>query len=392
MNQTHPTHAGTVLCPYCGHLQPSGDERCQKCMGLFEPLSRMATQIAMGPWFVRDENMPYAPGCSYQIIKRKAQTGKLTAQSIIRGPSTHQFWMHADQVPGIAHLIGVCHQCGGKVQPTDRLCNECHATFETPDMRNELGLQYPNEDAAHQARIQLEQLKAGTAQPTPTPVAPVMTPSAPAPTPVTTPVVATPPTPPSPPKVDDVISTLGPMTSAIPLPDSSEIFPGGINMPDGPSDDPTRSVKTADLNKQAQHLSMTVIIMIVCIVVLLALIVMLYMGSQKPGGVTGKTPIPRELGTTGALREETLPKVATDADTKPVTMPDPVGSIDLHTVISDARTLEQQGQSEQALSKLKEYAQTLKDGKLPFDLETEIKRIEQKIAREKAASFFRSGE
>ena len=34
-----------VLCPYCGHAQFGGD-RCQACAGLFEPLSRRATQLA----------------------------------------------------------------------------------------------------------------------------------------------------------------------------------------------------------------------------------------------------------------------------------------------------------------------------------------------------------
>ena len=382
MNQTQSTHAGTVLCPYCGHLQPSGDDHCETCQGLFEPLSRMATQIAMGPWFVRDDTMPYAPGCSYQIIKRKAQVGKLTAQSIIRGPSTHQFWMHADQVPGIAHLIGICHQCGCNVQPTERLCHECHATFDSPDARNEMGLQYPNQEAAHQARVHLEQLKAGSNN-TPPETEPVSL----------DPVIQPPPpTPAIQSKVDNVIRTLEPVAASVPLPDSSELIPGGVYDSDEPSEQPTHSIKTADLNKQAQHLSATVIIMIVCITVLLVLIVMLYIGSRKPGGVTGQSPIPRELGTTGALRQETLPKVADDTNTKPAAMPDPVGSLDLHQIISDARSFEQQGQSDRALARLKEYAQTLGDGKLPFDLETEIKRIEQKIAREKAASFFRSGD
>jgi hypothetical protein len=348
----------------------------------------MATQIAMGPWFIRDESMPYAPGCSYQIIKRKAQTGKLTAESIIRGPGTHQFWMHADKVAGIAHLVGFCHQCGATVQPVMRTCPTCRAHFESPDQRNELGLQYPTEESVHQARIQLEQLKNGqsTTPPPMPPTPPIM--------PKVTPAPVAPMMPIAPaithPKVDNTIGMVEPLASAIPLPDSSSLI--GAAHPDAPTDEqnPTSTLKTADLNRQAQKLSMTVIAMIVCIVVLIVLIVMLYLGSQKPGGVTGKSPIPRELGTDGGLREETLPKVVNEAKAPAAQLPDPVGSLDLHTVISDARQLEQQGKSEAALAKLQEYARTQSDGKLPFDLETEIKRIEQIIAREKAASFFQS--
>ncbi len=429
MNQTQSSHAGTVLCPYCGHLQASGAERCEKCQGLFEPLSRMATQIAMGPWFIRDENMPYAPGCSYQIVKRKAQLGKLTSQSIIRGPSTHQFWMHADQVPGIAHLLGVCHDCGNQVNPNERICPSCHATFNTPDTRNELGLQYPTEEATHQARIQLEQLKNGEAsspvQPNDVPSAESQAIAAASPVAQSTVSASTSPAAPAPtvppPAVPPAASQSEPAqpTPSSSAPDMLDAVMGPVNQPKvdttigmvnqsntaapiadvpkpsdsvSPNQSPAPAAKTAELNKQAQHLSMTVIIMIVCIVVLLTLIVMLYMGSRKPGGVTGKTPIPRELGTTGALREDTLPQVDANQPEPSQALPDPVGPMSLHQVISDARELEQNGETAKALAKLREYEQSAENGKLESDLQTEIQRIEKKIAREKATSFFGTSE
>jgi hypothetical protein len=373
----------------------------------------MATQIAMGPWFVRDENMPFAPGCSYQIIKRKAQTGKLTAQSIIRGPSTHQFWMHADQVAGVAHLLGVCHQCGEKVNPNERICPSCHAVFSTPDTRNELGLQYPTDDATHQARIQLEQLKNGVTTTTtvnqpvasvsspainPAPVEPVVAkPASVTPTPVAQQAKPTPAPQPdmlesvlgpvNQPKVDNTIGMVTAATPHTPIADVKQTTSSNAH-----DNSPAPAAKTAQLNRQAQHLSMTVIIMIVCIVVLLALIVMLYIGSRKPGGVTGKTPIPRELGTTGALREDTLPQVDEKNQAQKQIMPDPVGPMSLHQVISDARELEQKSETQKALAKLREYEQSAENGKLETDLQTEIQRIEKKIAREKATSFFGTSE
>ena len=389
MNQRHPQSTHAVLCPYCGHMQQA-TERCEQCAGLFEPLSRMATQIAMGPWFIRDEKMPYAPGCSYQIVQRKAQTGKLTSQSIIRGPGTHQFWMYAHQVPGIAHLIGVCHQCGAKVSPTSRLCPTCHAPFDAPVQRDALGLQYPTDQALEQAQLQLQQLKSGQSPQT----LPSDTSSQPTVPPLSTPAVSPAPITPPPARDKHLDAGIGlgqPVPSNMPLPDTAEILQ---DMPLQPSpklpqnQDKTSSLKTSDLKQQASHLSVTVIVMIICILVLGSLIVMMFMASQKPGGITGKEPIKRELGTSGALREETLPMVEKDQDASPQPLPDPVGSLDLHQSIGDARALDDKGQTQQALAKLREYAQTLGEGELPFDLETEIKRLEQKIAREKAASFF----
>ena len=374
MNQSSAQSTPTILCPYCGHTQHTS-EHCEQCQGLFEPLSRMATQIAMGPWFIRDDNIPFAPGCSYTIIKRKIQTGKLTAQSIIRGPSTHQFWMHAHQVPGIAHLLGICHQCSAKVTALSRICPDCHATFDSQPYRNELGLQYPTDQAVEQAHVQLEQIKSGQSLQASTPIiseSPTVTPA------------------PTPPPADDTIDMIPPILPATPLPVSTA--PSKVTAKPHVTDKLTAQKVTnpQDLHQQARKLSITVMAMILCIIVLTVVIVMLFISSQKPGGVTGLSPIKRELGTTGALRLETLPQPNDEVQSPSPALPDPVGSLDLHQLITNVRELEQDEQFDQALTKLREYAETQEDGKLPFDLETEIKRIEQKIARKNAASFFGS--
>ena len=48
-------------------------EKCEECGGLFEPLSRQATQISMGPWYIRDRNNPYRPGCSYEVLLKQIE-------------------------------------------------------------------------------------------------------------------------------------------------------------------------------------------------------------------------------------------------------------------------------------------------------------------------------
>src|SRR5881394_2638955 len=57
-----------TVCPYCGH-NSFNNARCDQCKGLLDPLSRQASQNAMGPWFIRDEAAPFRPGCSYETLR-----------------------------------------------------------------------------------------------------------------------------------------------------------------------------------------------------------------------------------------------------------------------------------------------------------------------------------
>ncbi len=133
------TQAKVIICPYCGETQPAG-ERCRSCGGLFEPLSRQATHNAMGPWFVRDPGKPFQPGCSYETLVRMIDRGQITKYSIIRGPTTRQFWTVAKHVAGVAHLLGYCHNCDASVDPGDHGCHVCGQPFGAYLDRNYLGL------------------------------------------------------------------------------------------------------------------------------------------------------------------------------------------------------------------------------------------------------------
>lgn len=144
-----------VLCPYCGHAQQGGD-RCQDCGGLFEPMSRRATQIAMGPWYIRDKVNPYKPGCCYDIVKRLAETGRIKPTTVMRGPTSKQFWSIARNVPGVAHLVGYCHACSAHVSPNEPKCPDCGAMFGEPRNRNEMGISYKTEADAQRAQRELD--------------------------------------------------------------------------------------------------------------------------------------------------------------------------------------------------------------------------------------------
>lgn len=128
-----------TICPYCG-ARTRSLSRCEACRGLFDPLSRQATQNAMGPWFLRDETQPHRPGCSYETLVRLVDRGQIRPETVIRGPSTLQFWTLARWCPGVAHLMGTCHSCGSTVDPTDPACARCGAPFRVAGDRQHLGL------------------------------------------------------------------------------------------------------------------------------------------------------------------------------------------------------------------------------------------------------------
>ncbi|MBB6431428.1 hypothetical protein [Algisphaera agarilytica] len=158
-DEPKPKKPKVVLCPYCGHAQQQSD-RCSDCGGLFEPLSRRATQIAMGPWYIRNKNSPFRPGCSYEVLVKMIEAGGVGPMTVLRGPTTRQFWSVARNVPGIAHMLGYCHACGAHVDKDADLknCPSCDAVFRSVKQRNELGLQFPNRRAAEAAQRSLNRL------------------------------------------------------------------------------------------------------------------------------------------------------------------------------------------------------------------------------------------
>ncbi len=136
---TEATDVQTILCPYCGHAQ-AGGRQCARCRGLFEPLSRQATQNSMGPWQVRDESNPFTPGCSFETLRALVARGRVRADSVVRGPTTHQFWRRADETPGLSHFFGQCHACRATAHADDRVCSHCGESFAAPTDRQSLGL------------------------------------------------------------------------------------------------------------------------------------------------------------------------------------------------------------------------------------------------------------
>lgn len=128
-----------VICPFCGQKTEEATA-CSFCKARFDPLSRQATQNAMGPWYIHDERKPHAPGCRFQALVSLIEAGKVTGDSVLRGPSTRQFWMLARHTPGVANLLGACHNCGAEAEADDYACDSCGAVFVVDQDRQHLGL------------------------------------------------------------------------------------------------------------------------------------------------------------------------------------------------------------------------------------------------------------
>ena len=128
-----------IICPYCGESQPA-DDLCRACGGYFDDLSRQATHNDMGPWFIQNNRSPYQPGCSYETLLKLIERGQIDKYTIVRGPTSKQYWTIARRIPGLSHLLGYCHNCDARVNPDDHGCAACGEPFGAYLERNHLGL------------------------------------------------------------------------------------------------------------------------------------------------------------------------------------------------------------------------------------------------------------
>jgi hypothetical protein len=145
-----PDLRGKHVCPFCGTVNAVADgdpsaqaAQCPRCSMADTPATRKATKARIGPWFVRQNRNPAAPGMRFDTLLALVRRGQVTAQSVVRGPTTHQLWRFAAQVKGLSRAFGVCYSCGGSVEPDATLCSHCNRMQEppvNPDVLLETGL------------------------------------------------------------------------------------------------------------------------------------------------------------------------------------------------------------------------------------------------------------
>ncbi len=123
---------GKHVCPYCGTTRESDVGPCQHCSLEDSPTTRAATRGKLGPWYVLQSRNPSAPGMNFATLMLLVQKGRVTARSVLRGPTTGQFWKHAAKVKGVSREFGLCWNCGGDLSRSARACPSCKRMQEPP--------------------------------------------------------------------------------------------------------------------------------------------------------------------------------------------------------------------------------------------------------------------
>jgi hypothetical protein len=123
---------GKTVCPFCGSQRDSDVGPCMHCSLEDTPTTRSATRSKLGPWYVLQSRNPSAPGMNFATLMILVQKGRVTARSVLRGPTTQQFWRHAAKVKGVSREFGLCWNCGGDVAKNARACSTCKRLQEPP--------------------------------------------------------------------------------------------------------------------------------------------------------------------------------------------------------------------------------------------------------------------
>jgi hypothetical protein len=124
---------GGIVCPFCAHVRADSVGSCPRCTMEDTPSTRRSTGERIGPWFVLQRKNPTAPGLRLSVLLTLARRGHVTAKSIVRGPTTGQFWRYASQVKGLSRVFGLCWHCGASVSPDATTCPKCRSAQEIPD-------------------------------------------------------------------------------------------------------------------------------------------------------------------------------------------------------------------------------------------------------------------
>jgi len=123
---------GKHVCPFCGTQRETDVGACLHCSLEDTPTTRSATRGKLGPWYVLQSRNPSAPGMNFATLMTLVQKGKVTARSVLRGPTTGQFWRHAAKVKGVSREFALCWNCGGDIAKNARACPSCKRLQEPP--------------------------------------------------------------------------------------------------------------------------------------------------------------------------------------------------------------------------------------------------------------------
>jgi ribosomal protein L40E len=113
------------VCPFCGAVSPEREGTCPRCKIDSSAASRSATKALIGPWYVLQAQNLSVPGIRFARLLELVQKGRIGPRSIVRGPTTHQFWRFAAQTRGLSREFGMCYSCGSELPSEAHTCEGC---------------------------------------------------------------------------------------------------------------------------------------------------------------------------------------------------------------------------------------------------------------------------
>ena len=117
-------------CVYCGRLIPRTSERCPECRTSYSLAVRRASREIEGAWFYLEPRNPSNRGVDFSTMLKLIEKGRLKADSVVRGPTTHQDWMYAAETPLLSKHLGVCPHCFAPAGPQDVYCSTCRRSLD----------------------------------------------------------------------------------------------------------------------------------------------------------------------------------------------------------------------------------------------------------------------
>jgi hypothetical protein len=153
-------------CIYCGQIVSRTEERCPHCRTSFSLAVRQAAREIVGPWYYLDSRNPSGRGVTFETLIKMIEKGRIRADSIVRGPTTHQDWLYAAEAPRLAKYLGMCPHCFAEVKPEDTFCTRCQLNMNMRPGEPRPGIP-PDlvREPFHKAANEMEKQLAGTASP-----------------------------------------------------------------------------------------------------------------------------------------------------------------------------------------------------------------------------------
>jgi hypothetical protein len=123
---------GKHVCPFCGVVSLAIEEACPHCKMNVASATRAGTKALIGPWYVLQTKLPSIPGVTFARLLELVRKGRIQPRSVVRGPTTHQFWRFAIQVKGLSREFGLCYDCGAEIASDAETCPACSCSQSLP--------------------------------------------------------------------------------------------------------------------------------------------------------------------------------------------------------------------------------------------------------------------